>query len=135
MTISAGYSTPLLHVSEIERSIRFYELLGFQTVDTDRAQPLGWARLHCEGGAVMFLRAEEPVDQCARCFMLYLYTADLVALRAHLMENGITVPPIQTPVYMPSGEVTISDPDGYRVFVGHWGDGEHQAWLRRIGKQ
>jgi hypothetical protein len=29
MSIKVGYSTPLLHVAEIERSIRFYELLGF----------------------------------------------------------------------------------------------------------
>jgi len=28
--------TPLLRVAEIEKSIRFYELLGFTTVDTDR---------------------------------------------------------------------------------------------------
>lgn len=49
MSAKVGYSTPLLHVAEIERSIRFYELLGFATVDTDRAKPLGWARLSlCE---------------------------------------------------------------------------------------
>ncbi len=60
--VKAGHSTPLLRVAEIERSIGFYELLGFVTVDTDRAEPLGWARLHCEGGAIMLLRASEPVD-------------------------------------------------------------------------
>ena len=49
MSVKAGYCTPLLPVEEIERSIRFYELLGFATIDTDRAKPLGWARLHCEG--------------------------------------------------------------------------------------
>ena len=36
MSIKAGYSTPMLHVGEVERSIRFYELLGFETIDTDR---------------------------------------------------------------------------------------------------
>ena len=46
MSAKVGYSTPMLHVAEIERSIRFYELLGFVTVDTDRCEPLGWARLH-----------------------------------------------------------------------------------------
>jgi len=49
MSVKAGYSTPMLHVAEIEESIRFYELLGFATVDTDRCKPLGWARMHCEG--------------------------------------------------------------------------------------
>jgi len=65
MSVKAGYCTPLLHVEEIERSIRFYELLGFATIDTDRAQPLGWARLHCEGGALMLVRAEEGLDKSA----------------------------------------------------------------------
>jgi len=32
MTVKAGYSTSMLHVAEIEKSIRFYELLGFATV-------------------------------------------------------------------------------------------------------
>lgn len=61
MSVKVGYSNPLLHMAEIESSIRFYELLGFTTVDTDRGKPLGWARLHCEGGAVMFLRAEAGI--------------------------------------------------------------------------
>ena len=54
-TPKAGYLTPLLHVADIDTSIRFYELLGFKVVDTDRCEPLGWARLHCEGAAIMFL--------------------------------------------------------------------------------
>jgi hypothetical protein len=41
MTVKASYSTPLLHVAEIEKSIPFYERLGFTTVDTDRCQPSG----------------------------------------------------------------------------------------------
>jgi hypothetical protein len=76
MSAKVGTSTPLLHVAEIERSIRFYELLGFTTVDTDRCKPLGWARMHCEGGAVMFLRADEPVDPSAQAVLLYMYTPD-----------------------------------------------------------
>src|SRR5450631_1184468 len=43
MTVKANYSTPMLHVAEIEKSIKFYERLGFTTIDTDRCQPLGWA--------------------------------------------------------------------------------------------
>lgn len=131
----AGYSTPLLHVAHIELSIRFYELLGFTTVDTDRAKPLGWARLHCEGGAVMFLRAEEAVNVSALPVLLYMYTPDLPGLRAQLLANAIEVPPIQYPEYMPSGEICIRDPDGYQILVGHWGPSEHEAWLKRIGEK
>ncbi len=133
MSAKVGYSTPMLHVADIETSICFYELLGFTTVDTDGAKPLGWARLHCEGGAVMFLRAEEPVNARAQSVLLYMYTPDLSGLREHLLANGIKVPPISRPPYMPSGEICISDPDGYIVLVAHWGKAEHDAWLKRIG--
>lgn len=133
MSAKAGYSTPLLHVAEIERSIPFYELLGFTTVDTDRCEPLGWARLHCEGGAVMFLRADHPVDASAQAVLLYMYTPDLIGLREHLLASGVEAPPIRHPEYMPSGEIKIADPDGYVILVAHWGKPEHEAWEKRIG--
>jgi len=36
MTPKAAYYTPLLHVNSIEVSMRFYPLLGFETVDHSR---------------------------------------------------------------------------------------------------
>ena len=133
MPAKVGYSTPMLHVAEIEKSIQFYELLGFATIDTDRCKPLGWARLHCEGGAVMFLRAEKPVDASAHSVMLCMYTPDLAGLREHLLASGVPVPPIKHPPYMPSGEITIADPDGNILVVSHWGKSEQEAWEKRIG--
>jgi hypothetical protein len=127
----AGHFTPMLHVADIETSIRFYELLGFQTIDTDRARPLGWARLHCEGGAVMFLRAEETIDSRAPV-LFYMYTTDLRGLREGLLRNNVDVSTIKFPMYMPSGEFYVADPDGYRIGVAHWGQTEHAAWLERI---
>jgi hypothetical protein len=118
----------MLHVAEIERSNRFYELLGFTAMDTDRCTPLGWARLHCDGGAVMFLRAEHPVDASAQAFMLYMYTPDLPGLREQLLAGGVNVPPIKYPGYMPSGEIQVADPDGYAILVSHWGAAEQQTW-------
>ena len=133
MSTKVGYSTPMLHVAQIERSIRFYELLGFVTIDTDRAEPLGWARMHCEGGAVMFLRAEKAVDRFSQSVLLYMYTPDLIGLREHLLASGVEVPGIGYPEYMGSGELRIADPDGYTILVGHWGKSEQEAWEKRIG--
>jgi hypothetical protein len=135
MSAKVGYSTPMLHVAEIERSIRFYELLGFVTVDTDRCTPLGWARMHCEGGAIMFLRAEEPLDPVRVTTMLYMYTPDLVSLREQLLAVGVKVPPIKHPPYMHSGEIQLPDPDGYSVLIAHWGKSEQDAWEKRIGRK
>jgi predicted enzyme related to lactoylglutathione lyase len=133
MPPKASYSTPMFHVADIETSIRFYELLGFTTMDTDRCQPLGWARLHCDGGAVMFLRAEDPVAASAQSVILVMYTPDLTGMREHLLASGVKVPPIRYPEYMPSGEINIADPDGYCIGVCHWGKSEQEAWEKRIG--
>jgi catechol 2,3-dioxygenase-like lactoylglutathione lyase family enzyme len=141
MPPKAGYSTPLLHVADIARSLRFYELLGFETIDTEGDPScLGWARMHCEGGALMFLAAEE--DHGARDsghgpdrILFYLYTPDLPGLREHLVAQGVEVSPIKYPDYMRSGEVMLKDPDGYVVLVGHWGKPEHEAWERRLAEK
>jgi hypothetical protein len=135
MSAKVGYSTPLLHVAELERSIRYYELLGFVTVDTDRSKPLGWARLTCEGGAVMFVRADVPVDPGVQAVLLYMYTPDLAGLREQLVANGVEASPIRYPSYVPSGEMRLTDPDGYCVLVAHWGKSEQEEWENRIGRK
>ncbi len=132
MTIKAGYFTPMLHAAEIEQSIRFYELLGFSTMMTDGCNPIGWARLHCEGGALMFLRAEHTIDPSCQGVMLYMYTPDLAGLREQLLAENIAVPPIKHPHYMPSGEVLMPDPDGYLVGICHWGKAEQEGWEKPL---
>jgi len=133
MPVKAGYYTPMLHVAEIEESIRFYELLGFTTIDTDGCRPLGWARLHCDdGSAVMFLRAEHAIDSSAQAFMFYMYTPDLAELREHLVGSGVKVSQIGYPEYMPSGTLNLADPDGYKIEIAHWGKPEQDAWQNRL---
>jgi catechol 2,3-dioxygenase-like lactoylglutathione lyase family enzyme len=136
MTVKAGYSTPMLHVADVARSLRFYALLGFETIDTEgQGAHLGWARMHCEGGALMFVAAEERVDPSRQAFLLYMYTPHLPALRAYLLANGVEVSPIKHPEYMLSGEIHVKDPDGYSILVGHWGKGEHEAWEKRLAEK
>jgi hypothetical protein len=50
-----------------------------------------------------------------------------------LLANGVDVPPISYPHCMPSGEINISDTDGFCVAVRHWGKTEQEAWEKRIG--
>jgi len=135
MTVKAGYSTPMLHAADIENSIRFYQLLGFTTIDSDGSDPVFWARLHCEdGSAIMLLRAEHPLDASAQALILVLYTPDLPGLREHLLAHGLKAGPIAYPPYMPSGQLSLTDPDGFRVSVCHWGKQEQVAWEKKIGR-
>ena len=131
MTPKAGYYTPLLHVKSIEDSMRFYALLGFETID-QMGEPghLGWARMHCEGGALMFLLADEP-HPGRKCEVLFaMYTEDLPAFREYLLANGVEAPAITYPEYMPSGTLEIVDPDEYILGIHHWSDKEHETWER-----
>jgi len=134
MPASVAHSTPMLHVAEIERSIAFYEQLGFRLIDTDRCTPIGWARLHCESGGIMFLRAESAIDAKVQAFLFYMYTPDLEGLRASLLEKEVTVSAIKRPPYMPSGTVNLADPDGYHIEIAHWGNAEQEAWEKRLAE-
>jgi hypothetical protein len=132
--MQATYLTPLLHVSDVEASIRWYELLGLKVVDT-MGDPVFWVRLHCEGDAIMLTGAEKPIDPDAQRVAFYLYSPDLVALREHLLANGVNASEIYYPEYMPSGEVRLRDPDQFYVFVGHWGKKEQENWEKRIAER
>ena len=130
--LKAGYCTPMLHVADVARSLRFYTLLGFETQATEGdGGRIGWARAHCEGGALMFTYSEEPIRPEQQAVLFYMYTPDLAAFREHLVANGLEVSPIRHPPYMQSGEIALHDPDGYLVLVGHWGPVEDDAWEKR----
>lgn len=128
----AGFSTPLVHVADVERSIRFYERLGFELVDfASEGGHTGWARMHCEGGAIMLLASDEPLRPREQTIQLCLYAPDLPALREQLLAAGVEVSEIRRPDYMPSGELHVRDPDGYALFINHWGQAEQEPWERQ----
>jgi hypothetical protein len=128
----AGYSTPMLNVASIEDSLRFYNLLGFETIATDGKDPILWARIECDGGALMLVRNEAPVSAPHQGIRLYLYTTDLEALRSYLKQNGIETTVPEFPHYMPKGESRVLDPDGNLLYLGHWGKEEHEEWMREL---
>src|SRR5258706_6779597 len=91
VTAKAGWSTPMLYVADVERSIRFYRLLGFDLVDVEGENgcPLDWARMStADDSAIMFLRKEHGASGGLLGFTLALYTPDLPALREQLLAAG-----------------------------------------------
>src|SRR5450432_3523249 len=101
----------MFHLKEVEKSLQFYEQLGFTTIFTE-GEPVGYARMECGGGAVAFLRAEKehPVDAAAQGALLCMYTPDLAGLRDQLVAKDSKVSPIGYPGYMPRGEMNLKDP-------------------------
>jgi len=128
MTPASGRSdvvdlVPFIHVSDVARSIRFYEVLGFRVVK--RYEPNGrleFAGLESTAAAkVMLARvdrvAEQDPDRPTPGF-LYLYTPDLNAFRKRLLDHGVEPGEITGgPGPGPNREMCVLDPDGYGHMV------------------
>ena len=109
---------PFVHVADVERSVAFYRLLGFEVQDTyEPAGRLSWASLRSVEAALMLARREEPVDAAAQAVLFYLYTRDLAGLRDHLVAQGALVGEILDGTPGPRAEMRITDPDGYCLMV------------------
>jgi len=114
---------PMVHVADVQRSVDFHKLMGMEARGSLRnsSGELQWVHLTCEQAEVMFTRADEPVIASQQAVLFYLYSPDLVALRDHLLANGVTVSAITYPEYMLKGEIRVDDPDGYVLLIGQAG--------------
>jgi len=115
----------MIHVTDVERSVAFYRLLGFQVGNrVPPTGPMGWAWLYSpeapdwkRGPNVMLTCAECPIDADAQQVLFYLYAHDLQLLRTTLLAEGLTVSEITHPEYLPNGECQVKDPDGYTLMI------------------
>lgn len=94
-TPSFAALVPMLPVTNVPRTIAFYEQLGFSTGNTHAPEEL-----------------TEPV-------WAWLYCEDVTATHALLKSRGLDVGEISYPFYNPRGEFHVHDPDGYAIFVAH----------------
>ena len=126
-TTSAPISglVPMIHVADMERSIAFYRLLGFDVGNSvPREGPMHWAWLYAanapdwkRGPNLMLSRTGRPIVESAQDVLFYLYAADLTGLRGQLLAAGINAGAISYPDYLPNGEFRVQDPDGYTLMI------------------
>jgi catechol 2,3-dioxygenase-like lactoylglutathione lyase family enzyme len=120
---------PFIFVTDVERSIRFYELLGFAVVK--RYQPGGrleFAGLEATSSAkVMLARVNEVPDtgpDAPTPGFLYLYTSDLEALRGRLVAAGHHADEIEDgPGPGPNRQMCVHDPDDHGHMVAELFEG------------
>lgn len=120
---------PFILVTDVERSIGFYEALGFRVVK--RYEPNGrleFAGLEATSSAkVMLARVEEVTDtgRDARTpGFLYLYTSDLEVLRERLLGAGHYADEIEDgPGPGPNRQMCVRDPDGHGHMVAELFEG------------
>src|SRR3954452_876756 len=106
---------PFVHVADVDRSVAYYERLGL-VMETEFA-PEGrriWAFLERGDARLMVAEADEPVDPHAQAVLFYLYTRDLDALRARLLDAGVAAGEITAGGPRPRGEEGAGGPRGHR---------------------
>jgi predicted enzyme related to lactoylglutathione lyase len=112
---------PLVSVADVERSIEFYNHLGLEVGNTfaceGETKP-SWAWLQSGHAQLMLSAMNKPIAD-KHTVLFYIYTEDVAAARASLIEDGLNPGEITTPFYAPRGEFQIIDPDGYVIMVTH----------------
>jgi catechol 2,3-dioxygenase-like lactoylglutathione lyase family enzyme len=107
----------LIHVSDVERSIDFYQRLGFELGNEPLRNSQGvatFAWLHRgQTSQIMLTLTGRPLNPGAQDVMFYLYVDDMPAYRQVLIERGVTVGEVTHPFWSPNGEFRIDDPDGW----------------------
>jgi catechol 2,3-dioxygenase-like lactoylglutathione lyase family enzyme len=120
---------PFILVTNVERSIGFYEALGFRVVK--RYEPNGrleFAGLEATSSAkVMLARVDEvpdPGPDARTPGFLYLYTSNLEALRERLLGAGHHADEIQEGSGPgPNRQLCVRDPDGHGHMVAELFEG------------
>lgn len=127
---------PMAHVTDVEKSIKFYETIGLQV--GDRVQIGGrttWASMTCGRTRLFLTTASGPIDAGQQAVLFYLHCERLADLRSQLIAGGFkdggrygeagatpaapgVVYEMTFPFYMPEGEIRVHDPDGYCLLIG-----------------
>jgi catechol 2,3-dioxygenase-like lactoylglutathione lyase family enzyme len=115
-------STPLLIVSDLERSAGFYErVLGYEE-PAFFGEPPEFCMLHRDEHDIMLQLADEPAEVRPNgvfdVWDVHLRVADLDAEMAAILAAGgsLAAGPITTEYEM--REIEILDPDGHRICLG-----------------
>jgi len=111
----------LLNVAEVQRSIGFYQKLGFQLGNEPLKDDQGvkiFAWMHYGGAAqIMLTRMGRPPNPGVRDVMFYLYVTDMPAYREQVISRGVAVSEVTYPFWSPNGEFRVDDPDGWTWMV------------------
>ena len=129
-TLAIRAVVPMIHVTDVDRSVEFYRLLGFEVGHRMPPDgPMHWAWLYTPAAAdwkrapnLMFTRSESPINPEVQEVLFYLYAPDMVSVRDKLLQSAIKVGEISYPDYLPKGEFRVDDPDGYCLMIAQTAD-------------
>jgi catechol 2,3-dioxygenase-like lactoylglutathione lyase family enzyme len=117
---------PMLHVSDVERSLGFYrDHLGFTLVSPESAlREYGWAHIRRDGVDLMLAGGLEggPIRRPGATtsdwpVMFYFYPDDVESLHRALGSRGVDVGELCVTFYRMK-EFSLLDPDGHMLTFG-----------------
>jgi catechol 2,3-dioxygenase-like lactoylglutathione lyase family enzyme len=106
---------PMLAVTDLSRSVAFYQQLGFEV--ESRNDDWGWASLRLGTCRLMLDVSTNGHPGPIRRSVIYLYPDDLEAYHREARANGLVLPEISSTFYG-MREFRIDDPDGNHLWVG-----------------
>ena len=106
---------PMQPVSSMPASVAFYEKLGF--IVENRNDEWGWAMLRCGDCQLMLDQSINLHTGIPRMSVLYLYPESVLEFHRRAVENGVSVPALDTTFYEMT-EFRVEDPDGNRLWIG-----------------
>ena len=119
---------PMLNVSDIEESLKFYQTaLGFEVVsDTNAVKEWKWATIRSGGTELMLSETESPPNfekgidphqDISWPTIFYYYPESVDQLHAHVLAHGYKPTEIINTIYGMK-EFSIQDPDGHMLSFG-----------------
>jgi uncharacterized glyoxalase superfamily protein PhnB len=123
---------PMLNVSDIEASLKFYrEALGFEAVsDLETIKQWRWATIRSGETELMLSQTESGpgLDECvdpqvstAWPSIFYFYPDDVARLYTRVIARGFEPTPLQDTIYG-MREFSLRDPDGHMLSFGQDAD-------------
>jgi catechol 2,3-dioxygenase-like lactoylglutathione lyase family enzyme len=107
---------PLLSVEDVQRSVAFYRVLGFDVKDANWSHGvMTWVHLEAPNARIMLERARTVIASDAVVF--HLRVDDLPRLAAELVLSGVAASPITNGSSRPVHQIWLLDPDGHRFII------------------
>jgi catechol 2,3-dioxygenase-like lactoylglutathione lyase family enzyme len=111
------------YVKDIEASRAFYELLGFDEVQSGRGPASAWSALRNGRDTVLLTSTQPPLPVPQFPLLFYFFFEDLDALLSMLDGAGLKPVHLGHPPHAPGGEAKVTDPDGNTILLAQ----EHRS--------